>query len=133
MCAKQIRTVILAHNDMGKKEKNSKKTASNSNLIEKVEEKKLPSSDRTEKKHKELDNKHFRTLPGLLKRQGIPEIRYSFVRIRQLSFSEAVFPTGRFFGCITQKGPSKIVSGRTNLRHNFGRIFPEMAEKGPNI
>jgi hypothetical protein len=43
------------------------------------------------------------------------------------------FPTGRFFGCITQKGPSKNVSGRTNLWQNFGLIFPEMAKKGPNI
>ncbi len=42
----------------------------------------------------------------------------------------AVFPTGRFFGRITQKGPSKNVSGRTNLWQNFGRIFPEMTEKG---
>ncbi len=41
----------------------------------------------------------------------------------------AVFPTGWFFGRITQKGPS----GRTILWQNFGRIFPEMAEKGPNI
>jgi hypothetical protein len=44
-----------------------------------------------------------------------------------------VFPTGRFFGRITEKGPSKNVSGRSNLWQNFGRIFPEMAEKGPNI
>jgi hypothetical protein len=40
-----------------------------------------------------------------------------------------VFPTGHFFGRITQKGPSKNVQGRTNLRQNFGKIFPEMAEK----
>jgi hypothetical protein len=46
---------------------------------------------------------------------------------------QPVFPTGRFFGRITQKGPSKNVSGRTNLWQNFGRIFSEMAEKGPNI
>jgi hypothetical protein len=44
-----------------------------------------------------------------------------------------VFPTGQFFSHITQKGPSKNVSGRTNLQQNFGRIFPEMAEKGSNI
>jgi hypothetical protein len=42
-------------------------------------------------------------------------------------------PTGRFFGRITQKGLSKNVSGRTNLRQNFSRNFPEMAEKGLNI
>jgi hypothetical protein len=41
-----------------------------------------------------------------------------------------VFPADRFFGRITQKGPSKNASGRTNLRHNFGRIFPEIARKG---
>jgi len=40
-----------------------------------------------------------------------------------------VIPIGRFFGRITQKGPSKNVSGRTNLRQNCGRIFPEMLEK----
>ncbi len=31
------------------------------------------------------------------------------------------------------KGAGKNVSGRTNLWQNFGRIFPEMAAKGPNI
>jgi hypothetical protein len=31
------------------------------------------------------------------------------------------------------KGAVEIVSGRTNLWQNFGRIIPEMAEKGPNI
>ncbi len=46
-----------------------------------------------------------------------------------LSMSESVFPTGRFFGRITQKEPSKNGSGRTNLRQNLGWIFPEMAEK----
>ena len=28
---------------------------------------------------------------------------------------------------------TKGTSGRTNLWQNFGKIFPEMAEKGPNI
>jgi hypothetical protein len=42
-------------------------------------------------------------------------------------------PTSRFFGHITQKGPSKNVSGCTKLWQNFGRIFPKMTEKGPNI
>jgi hypothetical protein len=30
-------------------------------------------------------------------------------------------------------GPSENVSDRANLWQNFGHIFPEMAEKGPNI
>jgi hypothetical protein len=51
--------------------------------------------------------------------------------VRQLAVT--VFPTGRFFGRITQKGPSKNVSGSTKLWQNFGRIFPKMTEKGPNI
>jgi hypothetical protein len=45
----------------------------------------------------------------------------------------SMYPTGRFYGRITQKGPSKNVNGRTNLRQNFGQIFPETGEKGPNI
>jgi hypothetical protein len=37
-----------------------------------------------------------------------------------------VLPAGRKFGPITQQGPSKKGSGRTNP----GPDFPEMAEKG---
>jgi hypothetical protein len=44
---------------------------------------------------------------------------------------EPGLPTGRFFGRKTQKGPNKNISGRTNLRPNFGRIFPKRAKKGP--
>jgi hypothetical protein len=45
----------------------------------------------------------------------------------------AVLPTGRIFGSITQKGPHKKVIGRTNQRSNWGRIFTERDEKGPNF
>jgi hypothetical protein len=48
----------------------------------------------------------------------------------QTTSSWPVFPTGRFFGRKTQKLPKKNISGRTNLRPNFGRILPERAEMG---
>jgi hypothetical protein len=43
------------------------------------------------------------------------------------SESTAVLPAGRKIGPITQKEPCKVI---TNLRPNFGQIFPERAKKG---
>ncbi len=44
-----------------------------------------------------------------------------------------MLPTGRKFGRITPKGPSKKVSGWTNPRPSLARILPEKAKKGPNF
>jgi hypothetical protein len=41
-----------------------------------------------------------------------------------------VLPGGRNFGQKGQKGPWKNKVGRKNLRPNFGRILPKVAEKG---
>jgi hypothetical protein len=43
--------------------------------------------------------------------------------------SHPVLPSGRMFGRITQKGPSKKVSGLTDQRPIWGGIFTERAEK----
>ena len=45
--------------------------------------------------------------------------------------STAVLPAGQKIGRITQKEPCKVIS-LTNLRPNFGQIFPERAKKGPS-
>ena len=46
---------------------------------------------------------------------------------------ESLLPTGRMFGRISQIGPNKKWSGRTNLRPNFGRFWTKRIEKGPNF
>ncbi len=43
-----------------------------------------------------------------------------------------MLPSGRKFGCITQKGLRKKVVDRTNPRPNWGQIFSERAGKVPN-
>jgi hypothetical protein len=50
-----------------------------------------------------------------------------------IGYSEntAVLPAGPKISRITQKVPCKVI-GLTNPRPNFGQIFPERAEKGPN-
>ncbi len=44
---------------------------------------------------------------------------------------KSVLPTGRIFGHRTQKGQRKTMSGPSNLRPRFGRIFTKGAEKRP--
>jgi hypothetical protein len=46
---------------------------------------------------------------------------------------QSVFPTGRFFGRKTKKRQNKNISGGTNLRLNFGRIFQEKGRKRSQI
>jgi hypothetical protein len=45
--------------------------------------------------------------------------------------STAVSPAGQKIGCITKKGPCKVI-GITYPRPNFGWICLERAKKGPN-
>jgi hypothetical protein len=45
----------------------------------------------------------------------------------------AVLPMGRLFDRISQKGPNKKCSGRTNLRPNFVRFWTKRAEKGAEL
>ncbi len=48
--------------------------------------------------------------------------------------SSVVLPTGRLFGCTSQKRPNKKWSGRTNLRPKFGRFWTKRAgEKGRTL
>jgi hypothetical protein len=39
-----------------------------------------------------------------------------------------LFPAGRMFGLITQKGLNKKLRNRTSLRQGFGHIFPNKIE-----
>jgi len=47
------------------------------------------------------------------------------------SLHEPVLPDGRNFGQKAQKGPEKNKVGRKIWWPNFARLWPKMAEKGP--